>query len=44
LETSWAKIQPAEMQEEVKDLFKKLKAIKGLDRKSDVAQGIIKEI
>jgi len=25
-------------------LFKKLKAIKGLDRKSDVAQGIIKEI
>lgn len=32
------------MQDEVKELFKKLKAIKGLDRKSNVAQGIIKEI
>lgn len=32
------------MQEDVKDLLKALKSIKGLDRKSNVAQGILKDI
>lgn len=32
------------MQEEVKDFLKELKGIKNLDRKSNVSQGIFKEI
>ncbi len=44
LKLEWSQIKPGDMQEEVKDLLKELKGIKNLDRKSNVSQGIFREI
>ena len=44
LKLEWQNIKPSEMQEEVKDFLKELKGIKNLDRKSNVSQGVFKEI
>ncbi len=44
LKLEWSEIKPAQMQDEVKDFLKELKGIKNLDRKSNVSQGIFKEI
>jgi dynein heavy chain len=44
LDVSWAKVNASDMQEEVKAYNKELTMLKGIDRKSNVFQGISSEI